>query len=72
MRAYEQLEERYRRALSLQSIQAVLHWDSAVMMPTAAAPARAEQLALLEVMHHEQLCDQQVESLLSESERVFD
>jgi len=72
MRAYEQLEERYRRALSLQSIQAVLHWDSAVMMPTAAAPARAEQLALLEVMHHEQLCDQQVESLLSEAERGCD
>ena len=52
MTPYRQLEERFRRIVALSGAEAVLHWDSAAMMPSGGAEARAEQLATLGVLRH--------------------
>ena len=45
--AYRELEVRFARMSHLHGAKAVLHWDSATMMPPGGAEARAEQLATL-------------------------
>jgi carboxypeptidase Taq len=52
MTAYQQLEDRFRRIVALSGAEAMLHWDSAAMMPPGGAEARAEQLATLGVLRH--------------------
>jgi carboxypeptidase Taq len=52
MTAYQQLEDRFRRIVALSGAEAMLHWDSAAMMPPGGAEARAEQLATLGVIRH--------------------
>lgn len=64
MSAYQQLTKRFGRMLTLQSIEDVLHWDTATMMPEGAAPARGEQLALLRVVQHEISSAPDMEALL--------
>ena len=54
--------------LLLRSVEDVLHWDTAAMMPAAASDARAEQLALLRVLQHEQLSDPALAELLDVAE----
>jgi len=49
---YRRLEDRFRRIVALSGAEAVLHWDSAAMMPPGGAEARAEQLATLGVLRH--------------------
>jgi len=55
--AYRELESRFRRIALLNGAAAVLHWDSATMMPAGGARARADQLATLGVLGHERLTD---------------
>ncbi len=66
--AYELLEKRFARLSALSGAEAVLHWDSAAMMPSGGNAARAEQLATLGVMSHELLTDKSVGDWLSEAE----
>ena len=40
---------------ALEEAIGVLHWDSATMMPLGGAAARAEQLATLSLLAHQQL-----------------
>jgi carboxypeptidase Taq len=68
MTAYQQLEERYRRIGSLEQAISVLHWDTAAMMPTGGANARAEQLATLRRIAHEHLTAPEIDTLLNEVE----
>ncbi len=51
--AYRQLEGRYRRLGALGDAMSILHWDHATTMPRGSAPARAEQVAELQVFSHE-------------------
>ena len=66
--AYHDLEERFRRLSHIGGAMAILHWDSATMMPPGGAGARAEQLATLTAIHHEQLTDAALAALLDEAE----
>lgn len=72
MLAYRELEERFRRMSLLRSVEDILHWDTAAMMPASAADARAEQLAMLRVLHHEQLADPALAELLDLAEDHLD
>ena len=47
--AYVELEARYRRVALLGETSAILHWDTAAIMPDGAASVRAEQLAEMQV-----------------------
>jgi len=66
--AYEMLEDRFRRHGLLSEALGVLHWDMSVMMPPGGAPARTEQLSVLQVMAHELLTDPRMSDLLDAAE----
>ena len=68
MTAYAKLESRFRRLGVLEEAIAVLHWDAAAMMPSGGAEARAEQLATLRLIAHEQLTAPGSGDLLAEAE----
>jgi carboxypeptidase Taq len=55
--AYKALETRFKRMNLVRDAIAMLEWDSAAMMPDGGAGARAEQVATLKVLAHEQACD---------------
>lgn len=57
MNAYEKLEERFARLSKIEEALGVLGWDRATMMPEGGAAGRAEQIATLSVIAHEQLAD---------------
>ena len=64
MTAYQRLEARFARLSHLGGAEAVLHWDSAVIMPAGGAEARSEQLAALAVVRHELLTAPDMAELL--------
>ncbi|MCR9215083.1 MAG: carboxypeptidase M32 [Proteobacteria bacterium] len=68
--AYEQLEKRFAKLSALSGAQAMLHWDSAAMMPDGGNAARAEQLATLGVMSHELITDAAVGDWIAEAENA--
>jgi len=68
MTAYEKLVARFKKKSALSGASAILHWDSAVMMPDGGADARAEQLATLGVLLHELTTDSEVSDLLDTAE----
>lgn len=72
MTAYRQLEVLFRRLGALDEAIGVLNWDSAVMMPPGGAATRAEQLATLSRLAHEQLTAAALGELLAEAEAGAD
>ena len=68
MTAYAKLETRFRRLGAIEEAIAVLHWDAAAMMPSGGAEARAEQLATLRLIAHEQLTAPEIGNLLAAAE----
>ena len=67
MRAYRELERRFAALSHLHGALAVLHWDSAAMMPPGGADARSEQIATLSEIAHRQLTDPALADLLAEA-----
>ena len=51
--AYRSLEKTFRQLSNVEAAVGVLRWDSATMMPSGGAEARAEQLATLDGLAHE-------------------
>ncbi|MGH7031415.1 MAG: carboxypeptidase M32, partial [Stellaceae bacterium] len=68
MTAYQQLEARFRRLGALEEAIGVLNWDGATMMPPGGSATRAEQLASLSRLAHEQLTATKTGDLLAEAE----
>jgi carboxypeptidase Taq len=66
--AYQELEQRFRRIARLNGAIAVLHWDSATMMPAGGARTRADQLATLGVLAHERLIDPALGDLIAKAD----
>jgi carboxypeptidase Taq len=69
MNAYEELERRFARYYKLAEAMGVLRWDHATMMPDGGADGRAEQMATLQVVLHEQLTDPALGELLDQVEQ---
>ena len=72
MTAYQQLEARFRRLGAIEEAIGVLNWDSATMMPAGGAATRAEQLATLSLLAHQQLTAAEIGDLLAEAESASD
>ena len=66
--AYLELETRHRRVALLGETSAILHWDTAAIMPDGAASARAEQLAEMQAVIHGLKTASEVGDLISEAE----
>ena len=67
MKSYAELKRRFHRLSALSDAASMLHWDASVHMPTAAAPARAEQLAELKLIRHEILTAADLADLIGEA-----
>ena len=65
--AYHDLEQRFARLNALREAAGVLHWDTAVLMPSGGADARGEQLAALDVTCHAMLTDSAVADLFAQA-----
>lgn len=63
--AMDALEARFRRLSAISGAEGVLSWDQMVMMPPGGAEARAEQSAVLSVLHHELLTAPEMADLLA-------
>jgi len=72
MNPYEQLEARFRRLNDLNGALAILHWDSAVMMPSGGGAARANQLATLSMACHDLMTEAGLDDVLSAAESKVD
>jgi len=68
MTAYTELEARFRRIGAVEEAIAVLHWDSAAMMPPGGAASRSEQLATLRGIAHGLLTASEIADLLDSAE----
>jgi carboxypeptidase Taq len=66
--SYRALEQHFRRLGHLQHVAAILGWDEAVIMPSASGPQRAEAMATLQVLIHEQLTDPRLADWLARAE----
>lgn len=67
--SYRALEQHFRRLSHLQHAAAILQWDEAVMMPRGSGQKRAEAMATLQVLIHEQLTDARLPELTEAAER---
>ncbi len=67
---YEQLEDRFERLFQLGQVEAILHWDTAAIMPSGAAEARGRQLAALRAVRHGMLTAAEVGDLLAAAESI--
>ena len=63
---YELLKNRLATISDLHSAKSLLFWDQQTKMPTAAAPARAEQLATVGRLSHEMFVTDEIGRLLDE------
>lgn len=68
MTAYQQLAARFGRLNDLNGALAVLHWDSAVMMPSGGGAVRADQIATLTMACHDLLSAAGLDDELSAAE----
>jgi carboxypeptidase Taq len=63
---FRELEERLAHIVDLGATARLLGWDQQTMMPRGGAQARAEQLATIEQLAHEQLVSPELGDLLEE------
>ena len=71
--SYEALEDRFALIGTLREAARMLSWDRSVNMPPKGAPARAEQLAALQLVGHEKITDPAMPDLLdAAAEEVAD
>jgi carboxypeptidase Taq len=68
MKSYNELEGRFKRLTDLNGALAVLHWDSAAIMPAGGATARADQITALSLVCHDIMVDPSLADLLSKAE----
>ena len=70
--AYLALEKKFARLSALSGAAAMLHWDSAAIMPAGGSAARAEQLAVLSLLSHDILTQAEIGDLLAQAENEAD
>jgi len=72
MKSYDEIERRFKRLTDLNGALAVLHWDSAAMMPAGGASARADQITALSLVCHDMMVDPALNDLLTKAESESD
>lgn len=65
---YDSLRARFARLAALEEASSILHWDTSVVMPPKAAPARGEQMAALAAVAHGMLTSPETEGELAAAE----
>ncbi|QDV21384.1 Thermostable carboxypeptidase 1 [Gimesia panareensis] len=70
VKAYDELITRLKKAALLRSCSAILEWDEQTYLPPAGAGHRADQLALMAGMVHQEATSPEIGDLLQELESV--
>ncbi|MGC4028892.1 MAG: carboxypeptidase M32 [Steroidobacteraceae bacterium] len=65
---YKQLEQEWQRLHAFSGALSLLRWDAAVMMPRGSADVRGEQLAAIEVEHHQLLTSPRISRLIDRAQ----
>jgi carboxypeptidase Taq len=65
---YDRLRARFAKLAALEEASSILHWDTSVVMPPKAAPARGEQMAALAAVAHAMLTAPETEAELAAAE----
>lgn len=68
MHAYLELESLFRKIYYLEGAEAVLGWDSAVMMPAGSYKVRGEQIATINTVIHQMITSPRINDLISEAQ----
>ena len=63
--AYSQLEKKIKRISNLSDAISLLSWDSQTIMPSGSSDVRAEQIATLSVLKHEEMTSTLIFDLLA-------
>lgn len=66
--SYEQLERRWTRIAALSDAVAMLSWDRQAIMPSASNTARADQIAMLSVLKHEEITAPLIADLIEQAD----
>ena len=69
---YAALEDRFRRIGDIEGALSILGWDTAVMMPRKASPARGDQMATLRRLAHDLLTHPEAGDQLAAAEDEAD
>jgi carboxypeptidase Taq len=69
---YDKLRKRFARFAALEEASSILHWDTSVVMPPKAAPARGEQMAALAAVAHGMLTAPETADELTAAEAAID
>ena len=56
-KSYFELTKKWQRVAALSDAIAMLSWDRQAIMPSGSGAARAEQIAMLSVLKHEEITD---------------
>jgi carboxypeptidase Taq len=64
MTAYPELKQIFEKIHNLKHLEAIAHWDEAVMMPTGGGEARAHAMATLSTILHNMLTDSKIPTLI--------
>jgi carboxypeptidase Taq len=72
MKAYKNLESKFRQLAHLRHVAAICHWDEAVMMPAGGGQARAAAMASLQAMQHSLLVAPPTQQWLAEAKTAAD
>ena len=70
--AYKKLESKFRKNSHIGGAISMLGWDSATMMPSGGGNARAQQIATLAEIYHENMTSSEMADLLSSAESDID
>ena len=62
---YSELENRWKRISTLSGAISLLSWDSQTIMPSGTSDVRAEQIATLSVLRHEEITSNLISDLLA-------
>ncbi len=66
---YQKLENIFREILLLESVNGLLDWDSATVMPAGGAAQRAEQMGIIATITHEKICSLEIPDLIFAAEQ---
>ena len=68
--SYFELTKKWQRVAALSDAIAMLSWDRQAIMPSGSGSARAQQIAILSVLKHEEITDPLIVELIDKADKA--
>ena len=69
-KSYFELTKKWQRVAALSDAIAMLSWDRQAIMPSGSGSARAQQIAILSVLKHEEITDPLIVELIDKADQA--